>query len=179
MDTATAAKRRLYDITEDLRALEDLLVETGGDISDPEVASAVDAWFSELQTDLEGKVDGYAALIRMMETRAEVRKTEAKRMADLQRADENAAHRLKSRLQEHLDVLGIARVDTPHFTVSVQNAGGKVKLDVHDEEAVPQEFQRERTIIELDKEAIREALEAGREVPGAVLMERGRVLRIR
>ena len=64
--------RTLLEITEDLQAVDDLLTEAGGDITG--VEATVDAWMTELDQDLKGKVDNYSALITVMNARAEVRK---------------------------------------------------------------------------------------------------------
>ena len=81
--------RSLFNITEDLLALERILFETGGDITDPAVAEVVDSWFDELQGDLGQKVENYCQLIKDVEIRASNRKREEERMRRLRQVDEN------------------------------------------------------------------------------------------
>ena len=55
--------RTLFSISDDLLALGRILDEAGGDVSHPDAIAALDAWETELATDLEAKADSYAALI--------------------------------------------------------------------------------------------------------------------
>jgi hypothetical protein len=170
----------LLDITDDLSALDDLLVEAGGDISDPAVSAAVDAWLDELGTALERKVDGYAALITTIEHRAEGRKAEAKRMADRARIDEASAASLRMRLKIALEARGIGKVETDRFRVSVQCSGGKQPVAVFGAiDQLPEWAKRIKTIVEPDKDKIRERLEAGDTLEFAVLQPRGTRLAIK
>ena len=170
----------IYEIHDDLKAIEDLLFEIGGDISDDEVDKIVTGFMSEIETNLERKVDNYAALIKELEAKKESRKAEADRLYKLAKTDENTARNLKDRLVWALNEMGIKKLETPRFKVAVTNNGGKTPLDIHDPEAVPQELQKLIPArYEIDSDKIREALESGQEVAGAILMERGQHLRIR
>lgn len=171
-------KRTLYDITDDLRAFDDLLEQADGDVSDPAVLEAIEKWMTELDIDLTNKVDGYAAYINDMLAKAQARKDEADRLRARAKANEATARRLKERLMWAMQERGMKKIDTPRFTVSWQKAGGKVGLDVQvPGDQLPPRFQK--VVIEPDNAAIREALDAGEEVDGCSLMERGTSLRIR
>ena len=164
----------LLNITDDLRALDDLLDEVGGDVSDPQVAEAVDAWFAELDAAMETKVDNYAALITEMMNRAELRAAEAQRLYHRSKIDQQSAGWLKDQLKTVLEQRGIKKVETPRYRVSVAGNGGKAPLDIHEPGAVPRELCKhipERW--EPDGDAIRDALGRGEEVPGATQMEPG------
>jgi hypothetical protein len=92
--------------------------------------------------------------------------------------DSNAVKRLKDRLQAFFESHDIRKVETPRFRVSLAANGGKlpVVLDCP-EENVPEDYTKVR--VEVDKTAIREAIEAGRVLDFAHLGERGRHLSIR
>jgi hypothetical protein len=165
----------ILDIESDLVALDDLLFECGGDVTDPRVSAAVDAWLEELDADLKGKADNYAALITELERRAEVRRAESKRLADRARIDEANASFLRSRLKGVFERRGIKTIDTARFRLSIRANGGKAPIDLHGE--VPESFSR--VVLEPDRERIREALERGDALPFATLMERGTSLSIR
>lgn len=170
--------KTLLDIIDDVRALEDLLDDVDGDISGAE--EAVAAFLAENDADLATKVDNYAALIVECEARAALRKSEAKRMADLAKTDEARARWLKQRLQEALDAIGETRVDGPRYRVTVQANGGKAPVCVPDDvDALPAAFVRTKVVRDADKDAIRKALESGADVPGCSLGERGRGVRIK
>jgi hypothetical protein len=170
----------LFDIGADLQALENLLEESGGDISEAETEGAVSAWFDELHGDLGEKLDRYVGLIRNLESLAEMREAEIERMLKLARTDRNKASALKERLKLFFQMRGLARYDTPHFRLSLATNGGKVPLLLEVEAGdLPPQFQVTRTAIEADKEALRAALESGAVIEGARLGERGQSLRIR
>lgn len=172
----------LYEIGGNLTALHDLLIECDGEITDAEAEAAIDGWLAEMQTALETKVDNYCALIREYESRADARELEAKRLMVGAGAYNNNAKRLKGRLKGFLELHGIARLETERFLLSVQRNGGKAPLVVperweQEPASAPEAWQRR--VIQLDKEAIREALEAGEQVDGCEIAPRGNHLRIR
>lgn len=163
----------LYQIADDLRALEALLVEAGGDLSSPEALAAVEAWEAELSTNLAGKVDNYCGLITEIEIRAAARQAESDRLRDLARVDDNAAKALRERLLFVLQTRNVPKVDTERFRVSVAKNGGKAPLDVRvGPDELPAWAVRKRTVVETDKDAIRARLEAGESLPFATIMER-------
>lgn len=174
--------RTLFHITEDLDALADMLIESGGEISDDEQGSALEAWFQELGEERDQKIDNYCTLIEEMEGRAAVRISESERLANLAQADERAATRLKTRLRDYLEGQGIAKLKTDRFNLTVAQNGGKAPLTIpdqwrHDATTAPEQYHR-RTI-RLDVDAIRTDLESGQDVPGCRIEERGTHLRIR
>jgi hypothetical protein len=168
---------RLLDITDDMKALEDLLAEVGGDVTDPKVGETVDAWFAELDANLTGKIDNYAALISTLRARADIRRAEAERLARRAQVDESAADWLASRLLAALDTRGMRKVETDRYAVSVVGNGGKQPLLVDGD--VPAEFLKTVTKVEPDRERIRLAIEAGQALPFARLGDRGKRLSIR
>jgi len=169
--------RTLLDITEDLQALDDLLTEAGGDVTG--VEATVDAWLAELEKDLKGKVDNYAALITAMNARAEVRKAEADRLYHRAKVDAGNAKFLRDRLKFALEQRGVSKLETARYKVGVSKVGGAIPIIIPDPAAVPADFVRVTEIRQPDKDAIRKALESGRDVPGAALGVRGTCLTIR
>ena len=97
-------------------------------------------------------------------------------------ADLNNAKRLKHRVKLFLETHGLPKLQTEHFKLAIQQNGGVVPLVVpgdwkEDPANAPEAFQRR--VIELDNEAIREAIRNDEETHGAHLGERGNHLRIR
>lgn len=166
----------LFDITEDMHALDQLIDECDN-YEDPRIIEAVNDWFKELGDNLKGKVDNYAAYITELIARAHARTEEAQRLANRAKADKNTADWLKFRLKVTLAQRGIGKLDTARFRVSIAKNGGKVPVNIFQPNAVPHEYCRhvpERW--EPDTDKIREA---GKEVPGATINERGTHLRIK
>ena len=177
----------LYAIGEDLLALDALLFEVGGDISEEEAAAAIEQWFAENEAALVKKLDGYGYLVRRQEADGKFLDEEIRRLTARKQARENGAKRLKDRLKDFLQQHGMKDVETDHFRFAIQKNGGKRPVEVTVQpEALPKKFQRVK--IEADNEAIRQELERLNPDPDAetvthlkfaMLHPRGTHLRIR
>lgn len=173
-------RRSLLDISDDIMALDDLLDECGGDVTD--VEGAIDQWFGELGIERDRKLDGYASLIAELTNRAEVRETRAAEMTELARLDKKKVEFLKSRLLMFFQAHAIERVDTERFRFTRCKNGGRQPMWIEEAEKLPDEFRR--TVIEYKPETdkIREALAKlpeGEGLPFAKLMPRGEHIRIK
>ena len=166
--------RTIYDISADLAALETILHENGGDLSDPQAEAALAEWERELELDLFGKVDNYCSLIAELESRAKSRQTEAQRLADLAKADDKSAQGLRERLRFIWETRNLPKIETSRFRVALTRNGGKSPLDLRvGPDELPEWAIERKTIVTANKEAIRARLEAGESLPFENLMERG------
>lgn len=166
-----------------LAALEEILFEVGGDITEEEAAAAIDAWLAEADAPLKVKLDAYASVIQERELKAAARKVEAERVASLARTDANTVKRLKDRLKWFLETEGLQKFETDHHKFSLAGNGGVAPLVLHVEpEKLPAWAQK--TIVVADMDAIRGEIEE-RERTGAEPLDfaaigpRGTHLRIR
>ena len=172
-----AKSRTLLSISIDIEKLNDLLDESS---ADAEQQQLMQEWFETLGTERDRKLDGYAALITEMLARAEVRKTEAKRLTELAASDENRAKLLRDRLEWFFELHQLKTVQTNRYKLSVAKNGGKAPLILDESVPVtqmPEQFQK--VTIDPDTAAIREALERGEKLGFAQLGERGTSLRIK
>lgn len=175
--------RTLFDIGDDLRHL-DLLLEEAENTGDQDknifALSALMEWLNDLQNEQQEKLERYRQYILRLETEAAVAKSEKEQYQKMQQSRENRVEWLKTRLKEYFQQRGIDKaVTSTGRTISVQLNGGKVGIEYSETlinlDEIPQEFIKK----ELNKEAVREALESGRELGFAKLAERGKSLRIR
>lgn len=169
--------RSLFSISDDLEKLHELLDESGDDIQQQELIAQ---WFEQLETERDRKLDDYCALISEIVARAEVRKTEAKRLMELAATDENKARLLKERLKWFLETHNFKTLETPRYRLLVAKNGGKTPVILKDgltPTQLPERFQK--VSIDLNTTAIREALEAGENLDFAQLGDRGTSLRIK
>ena len=179
----------LYDITENMRALEDLIAEScdqeTGDLP-ANVHEIIETWFDQTEGDLTTKLEAIGRLVRNWESDAEQYAAEAKRLAAKKAAAENRAKRTKEWTKFCLESAGISKQAAGVFTFAIQKNGGKKPLGwIKDGIAVPEldplelpaEYQK--ITITPDTEAIREVLENGGELEFARLQEAGTHLRIR
>ena len=169
--------KSLFTITRDLEALDDLLNESGGDISAPGAAEALDSILAELAADFESKADAYAALISVKRARAKARREEAQRLMAIVAADENAAKGLAERLKLVMEQRGMKKVDTARYRLSVCGNGGLAPLTLL---AEPEQMPAWAQVIkkEANTTAIRERIAAGEPVEFARIEPRGTHLRI-
>jgi len=167
----------LLEITDDMVALDNLIHECGGNMEDPQVEDAVSTWLSEIQHDLDNKVDNYAAFITELKARSATRKQEADRLAARARTDAGTAVFLADKLKFALSELGIKKLETDRYRVSVAGNGGKQPLDIYG--VVPDKFMVDKVVSTVNKDMIRETLEGGEELDFAILQDRGDRLSIK
>jgi hypothetical protein len=167
----------IFEISGEWTALIELLEETGGDVSDPDVSAYVDKCFEEIDVDLERKVDGYLVVINELKARADARKAEADRLAKRARVDTTTIKTMKERLTYYLQLIGREKIETERFKVTVANAGGKQPLTI-DDGPLPTDWVDVKTTETPAKDRIRAFLDQGNTLPFARLEERGKVLRV-
>lgn len=127
-----SAPQTLDLIDEDLGALEAILTELGGDITEEEAEAAVDAWFEELGAARDAKLNGYARRIQVLEGNAAAKKAEEQRLAQQRKRDEESAGWLKRRLLGFVQRRGVPikgkdtrQIVTPLYTFTETKNGGK------------------------------------------------------
>ena len=157
-------KLTLYDISETILALSELLDE-GGTFDEEHIKRELDRFVGEL---LPEKVSGYAAVMRELELTVASHKAEEKRIAANRKRLDHMRDQMKGRLAEAMRSMDIKRVHAGTFTVTRCKAAPAVII--FNEDIIPAEFMR--TKVEVDKTKIREALkEDGASVPGAALTD--------
>ena len=172
----------LYEISEHLKAIEEVLTETEGEIADDTAGEMLAEWFDQLTDQRDAKIDSYCRLIAELGARAEARRAEILRLGALVDAGDRAVTRLKNALKAFLDAHNLTRLETASFKLTVAKNGGKAPLVIPDawrEDAVNAPEAYHRTYVKLDAEAIRADLEAGQTVEGCAIGDRGTHLRIR
>jgi len=150
--------RSLYEISADLSALEDALLESGG-----EADEQLEAWFDQIGEERNRKIVDYCKLIASLEAGAERCETEIARLAALRSAQENAARRLKERLKAFFEAHGLVKLQLGIFNPRIQSNGGKAPLIMPakwagDPASAPEAFQRRAVFV--DAEVVRSVVTA-------------------
>lgn len=171
--SATLERRTLFEISAELRGIEEAL-----EMAEGEMTPELEAWFSEITDDRDTKVNNYCWLISELTDHAKFLREEAARFSEWAKVNENKATRLKDRLLEFFQAHGIQKLVTPHFKPRIQANGGvaPLLLSVQPEE-LPEEFQK--VVVTANQDEIRRVLSSGTELEFARLGERGFHLRIR
>lgn len=142
------------------------------DVPNNVIDEILDAHSGELET----KAWNVAAMVLQFEGEAEMVRTVEKRIVARRKNLEGRADWLRNYLLVNLIRTGISELSSPEFVVKVCDNPPKVILD--DEEAIPDEFKEEETVVTIRKDALRRAmLEDGEIVPGCHL-EKGKRLKI-
>lgn len=170
------ATKTLFELSQDMIDLEIALDEAEDEQSRNILLDA----HLHTEQDVKVKLDGYASLIKELQARAEARKAEAVRIQVLSKTDANKASDLLDRLKAFFEERDLPKIETAHYSLNLVLNGGKVPLILSvPVEELPEQFRRTVQVIEPDNDAIRQAIEAGEEVPGAYLAERGKRINIR
>lgn len=169
--------RSLFEITEDFAEFEAKLEALDESDDDIESMSELMQWISDLSNERAEKIDAYCWVIRKLQGEAETAKQVATEFREKASQRENKAEMLKSLIMQHMKTLGHPKLFGKQFTVAIQKNGGSLPVEIIDEDALPDSVcEMKRFPI---KTTIRLALEAGNDIPGAKLGERGESVRIK
>lgn len=138
--TEAEPKRSLFEIGDDMRALDSLLDEVGGDISDADAAAYVDQLFNANDRALASKVDGYCALTAELDRVADLLDEEAKRLAAKAKARRNKRAWLRQRLFAFMQASNIPKINTHRYTVSVSKGVEAHRPITFDRDITPESF---------------------------------------
>ena len=159
----------LYELTEDYMNLLELA-------EDPDIdEQAFTDTLEGIDGALEDKAEGYAKVIRTLESDAAACDAEAKRLKTKKQVIDNNIKRMKQALQMAMEATGKTKFKTPLFSFNIQKNGYSVSIldesKIPDKYLIPQEPQ-------VDKRAIVADLKGGEQYSWAELVQT-KSLRIR
>ncbi len=164
--------RTLYDIAERYQNIWHLCTDDADDNDLDKLESALQS----IEGELNDKVYNIIGLIQDLKSLSNSFADEYKRLAAKKKALDNRIDRIKAYSLGYLQFMGKSKVVTPRGTISVANVGGKLPLVIGDESLVPNDFKF--LVPQLDKDALRQAIESGELVSGAHLAPRAKCLKI-
>jgi hypothetical protein len=155
----------LYNIAAEYRQMVEHLMDTQDD------AQTIKDTIEAESYPLEVKAQNVAYAVKNLEATAAAIKSAEKEMADRRKAIENRAMHIKEYLKTCMEIAGVQKIDCPHFALSIKN--NPPSVEVFEEKLIPVEFLRqpEPPPPQIDKTAIKEAIKAGKEVPGAMMVQ--------
>ena len=162
----------LYELTDQYRMLLEIA-------EDPDVdLETLDGTLEGLTGEIEDKAEGYACVIKELEAEAAKFGAEIDRLTTQKTRFENQVKRMKDKLMEAMLAMGMTKIPTLHFKVSVANNGGIQPMEVEkDISKIPKEYLVYEP--KADNKKIREALSNGQQLEFASLKPRGQHLSIR
>ena len=160
---------KIYEIPSTLR---DLLDRLDADPDTGEVDGEALAAYAEYNAAAAEKLEGTACYVRELKAEADAIKAEEERLAKRRKALENKSERLKNYMQPALEAMG-GKVKGVMASVRI---GKSQAVTVFDLDALPDAFKRVVTKVDPDKVALKKALKAGEDIPGAALEDRHSVV---
>ncbi len=161
----------IYEITQDYLKIMEMA-------SDPEMNPDIIAGtFEAVEGELEVKAENYAKVIRNLEGDITAIKAEEERLARKRKAIENNIKRMKTALQEAMEITGKTKFKTELFAFGVQKNAPVVVIDTEDISKIPGEYLKVKT--DVDKTLIKAAIQNGADLAGIAHLETTQSLRIR
>ena len=154
---------KLYEIKQDFLRLAEM------DLDEQTMQDTLES----LQFELEEKADNIACLIKQVEAEAEAIKTEAKNLTDRAKAKETKVERLTQYLLDTLKAVGTDKIETTRNILQVKKNPVSVVLD---EGFNHPGFITTKLTTVPDKSLIKEWLQQGKELDGARLEQRERLV---
>ncbi len=158
----------LYSLTDECRNLYDALMASADEETGEVDISLVNA-LAERQEAWEDKAVAVACVYRSLDEDAARVGREIERLTAMKKRLERERDRVKEGLSAAFTALGVEKVKGMYADISFR-ASEQTIIDNAD--AVPEEYMTVKTTYTPNKTAIREAIKAGKEVPGAHLEQR-------
>jgi Siphovirus Gp157. len=158
---------KLYELSEAFNSVA-VMIEEGTEGLEP-ILEGIEGTFSE-------KVE---SIIKLMKSKAAERDAideERNRLAERAQRLDKQVQWLFDYVESQMKLTGIEEVKSPLFTIKLGK--NPAKVEVNDLALVPDKFIRTKLTTIPDKHAIKDALQAGEEVPGCELV-RDTVLKVR
>ena len=151
--------KNLFNIDAELYEVYSEIENNGGEMT-PELEAALEITEAERMT----KGEGYVYVIKQLKSQSDLLKAEAKRLLEIAKQYENSGDKLADRLLQ--SVIAHGQIKTAFVTISTRKSKS---VSITDESLLKAEYLRIKT--EPNKTAIKEALESGQEVAGALFVE--------
>lgn len=139
------------------------------DLDAQTVADTIEA--SGLTDEITVKAQGIEIVARSAEMHTPAIDTEIARLQKLKAHRQKIAQDLRDYLKRNMEATGIERIECPLFKISIKK--NPPAVDIVDESAIPESLKKapEPPAPKPDKTAIKKLLQAGEDVPGAVLRQ--------
>ena len=170
----------LYELTEDMIRLEDLIEDGDQEIDEEWLVSEWEA----IEGDINDKAEKWLRVIKNKEADIHARNKVIEQLGEKNIHDQNAINHMKKTLQSVMQLLGKKKAGTAILSCTVAANGGKAPLvwaDGYKEDPtlLPEKWRTKVETWKANTDEIRDALAAGEKIPGVELGERGTHLLIK
>ena len=148
----------LYELTDQYKMLQNFIEENN--------VEGFELALSQIQGEISEKLEGYAMVLKNIESDIAGIKAEEKRLADRRKATESNLARIKGNMTDALLTVEGNRVKTEKFTFSFRKS---TSVQIENDATIPPQFIKvEKTI---SRSELAKALKAGEQIEGAQLIE--------
>jgi hypothetical protein len=150
----------LIQIAQDSAALEELLQESGGELSE-----TLETFLAEIETGLTTKADNYYSMMDHLGSTAERYRKRSEAYRAAAKSAENIVERMKDRIHAAMQIMGKTEVEGKTIRFKIQNSPASLKI------AEGTVLPAEMTIVTVTPDAakIKAALKSGDTVNGCRL----------
>ena len=156
--TETKGTYKLYELSDRLSEIQDILYNLEGVDIPADLHRDYLNLLEELDqtnSDFTTKVDSISSLIQSRKKWLQIRKEECARLQQLVKKDEKSVEWLQKYLKEHLEKLGVKKLSTKRFNLSIRKASvAPLKLKYSDASMYPKKYQK--VTVEVDKKFLKE-----------------------
>lgn len=162
----------IYEITQDYLTIMSMM-------EDPELdPQTLYDTFEAVDGELEIKAENYAKVMKNLEGDIVAIKAEIDRLTNKKRAIENNIKAMKATLQGAMEITGKTKFKTDLFSFGIQKNAPSVIMDEQDLSKIPEEYLKFKDP-EINKTAIKDAINKGADLSGIAHLEQSQSLRIK
>lgn len=162
----------IYELTDDFLRIQEMMEDP--ELDPQTLADTLEA----IEGELEIKAENYAKVMKNLEGDIVAIKAEIDRLTAKKRAIENNIKNMKATLQNVMEVTGKTKFKTDLFSFGIQKNAPSVVIDVEDVRDIPEDYLKFKEP-EVDKTAIKDAINNGVDLSGIAHLEQSQSLRIR
>lgn len=156
----------LYEIDSRIQAILDGIYDAADE--NGEVGEIDLTELKELQAARETKLENIALYAKNLAVEASAIKNEENTLKERRERLERKCERMKGILIDAMKADGNKKIFSPRFEAVIRDTK---KTDITDESLIPEEYMNVKVTKTPDKTAIKKAIESGKEVAGAKLIE--------
>lgn len=154
---------KLYELAEQMRSLERL-----ADESDESLDQAIRDTFDALTAEFDDKAVALVKVTENMQADVAALDAEINRLQARKKARQSRIQWLRDYLRDNMQASGINKIECPLFTISLRKPAQKVEIE--DAGKLPSEYVIVQDPVP-DKRKILADLKAGKDVPGAHIVD--------
>lgn len=162
----------IYEITNDYLQIMAMLEDS--DLDPQTLADTMEG----IEGEFEIKAENYAKVMKNLEGDILAIKTEIDRLTAKKKALENNIKNMKSTLQTAMETTGKTKFKTELFSFNIQKNAPSVVIDEQYIENIPDKYLKYKDP-EIDKTAIKDAIQKGEDLGGIAHLEIKNTLRIK